>query len=96
MQNNNKHKHTVDDDIIVIDTSNDKWDLFFFLIILGIVLVLLFPGYKDVFQKPVSCETHNSNYSACVEAQRTGAGCAWYASCQKCGKYGSDTSKVCN
>ena len=43
-----------------------------------------------------ACSVNDGNYSACVEGQKQGSGCVWYASCNKCvSQNTSDISSAC-
>lgn len=43
-----------------------------------------------------TCSINDGNYSACVEGQKQGSGCVWYASCNKCvSQNTSDISSAC-
>jgi len=43
-----------------------------------------------------ACGVNDGNYAACVEGQRQGSGCVWYATCSKCAPQNtSDISSVC-
>jgi hypothetical protein len=43
-----------------------------------------------------ACSVNDGNYSACVDGQKQGSGCVWYASCNKCvSQNTSDISSAC-
>lgn len=43
-----------------------------------------------------ACSVNDGNYSACVEGQKQGSGCVWYASCNKCVSQNTpDISSAC-
>ena len=43
-----------------------------------------------------ACSVNDGNYTLCVEGQKQGSGCVWYAACSKCVPQNtSDISSVC-
>ncbi|MEI6327205.1 MAG: hypothetical protein WCO78_03755 [Candidatus Roizmanbacteria bacterium] len=44
-----------------------------------------------------ACSINDGNYTACVDGQKQGSGCVWYANCNKCVNQDlPDITSVCN
>ena len=73
-----------------------KGDLILIAIVLGIVLLVVYPSFNYSPPEVYNCADHNNDYVGCVNAQNSGKSCAWYAGCNVCSKLGTSLQKACN
>ena len=96
-------KHSRSEQVQKIEEYGNISHLVFYACILFIVIMFArtlsfwsndnheMPSITALFKSPTNCSAFNDNFKACVDAENSGQGCAWYSGCQLCTKKGSIT-----
>lgn len=81
------------------EDHEERTDLIAFAIITTVVFILLIQSFFTTIQKamagPYKCEQYDGQFMSCVQAQRAGEGCFWYADCNACVRDGDDINNRC-